>query len=66
MTDRDDIRQPMDHLPPAEHRDDDATTDEPDYPVEAPATESAVTPDTAAEPEKPDRHGVANLPSGPR
>lgn len=66
MTDRDDIRQPMDHLPPADERDENEASDEPHYPIDAPAAESAVSPDTAAEPEKPNRHGVDNLPSGPR
>lgn len=66
MSDRDDIRRPTDHLPPSEERHEDETSERPHYPVEAPAEESAISPDTAAEPDKPDRHGVAKLPSGPR
>ena len=50
MSDRDDIKQPLDHLEPKEERDRAIEIEEPSYP------------DTAAEPDKPDRHGVAKLP----
>ena len=61
MTDRDDIRKPLDHLPPQEDREG-IEIDEPDYPgEESPGGGSAVSPDTAAEPEEPARHGVAKL-----
>lgn len=65
MTDRDDIRTPMDHLPPADERDEHQVAEQPSYPHgDAPETESAVSPETAAEPEKPARHGVAKMPPG--
>ena len=44
----DDIKQPLDHLPPADEGDK--------------AVEIDVTPETAAEPDKPNRHGVDKLP----
>jgi hypothetical protein len=63
MSDRDDIRQPLDHLPPAEDRDPAIEIEEPHYPGTAtPTGESHASPDTAAEPDKADRHGVAKLP----
>lgn len=66
MTNESEPRRPTDHLPPREERaaDDDRTTADADHPVDPPAGESGVNPDTAAEPEKPARHGVANLPPG--
>ena len=63
MNDRDDVKQPRDHLPPQEERDDGDEIDEPTYPdSEGLAGEGPVSPDTAAEPEAPNRHGVDNLP----
>jgi hypothetical protein len=65
MTDRDDIRQPTDHLPPADERDPNQVPDEPSYPdSDTPGGGSPVSPVTAAEPEKPARHGVAKMPPG--
>lgn len=67
MSDRDDIRQPLDHLPPAEDRDPAIEVEEPQYPgTEAPDGASAASPDTAAEPDKAARHGVAKLPPSGR
>jgi hypothetical protein len=64
-TDRDDIKQPQDHLPPADERSDDESVDSPHYPgVEEPQGGSPVSPATAAEPERPARHGVDKLPPG--
>ena len=59
----DDIKQPLDHLPPADERDKAVEIDEPHYPTSgAPADSPDVTPETAAEPDKPNRHGVDKLP----
>lgn len=63
MSDRDDIRQPVDHLPPQEERDPAIEVDEPSYPdTGAPDGDSQASPATAAEPDKPNRHGVDKLP----
>lgn len=63
MSDRDDIRQPLDHLPPLEERDPAVEIDEPHYPdTGGNAGTSGVSPDTAAEPDAPNRHGVDKLP----
>jgi hypothetical protein len=63
MSDRDDIRQPLDHLPPAEERDPLIEVDEPQYPgTGTPVADSPASPETAAEPDKAARHGVAKLP----
>lgn len=63
MSDRDDIRQPLDHLPPREERDEAIDREQPDYPgTEGFADQSPVNPETAAEPDKPNRHGVDKLP----
>lgn len=60
MSHRDEIKKPLDHLPPQDERDD---IDEPEYPdVGAPAGGSPVSPETAAEPEDPNRHGLDGLP----
>ncbi|MFS0866247.1 hypothetical protein AB3M83_02800 [Microbacterium sp. 179-B 1A2 NHS] len=63
MTDSDDIKQPLDHLAPKEERDPAIEIEEPHYPgSDAPDGPSQVSPDTAAEPDEPARHGVAKLP----
>ncbi len=65
MTDRDDIKQPMDHLPPKDDRDPGTEVEEPHYPgTEAPAGESSVSPATAADPRigDADRHDVDTMP----
>lgn len=63
MSNPDDIKQPLDHLPPLEERDRAIEIEEPEYPdTGGPGTSSPVSPETAAEPGKPDRHGVAKLP----
>lgn len=63
MSDRDDIRQPLDHLQKKEERDPAIEVEEPSYPDTGAATGGPdVSPDTAAEPDKPARHGVAKLP----
>ena len=58
------IKQPTDHLPPAEEREegDERTTAEQPYPVEGAVDEGGVSPDTAAEAVRPDRHGLDKLP----
>ena len=62
MTARDDAKQPLDHLPPAEVRNDAQGNDDAPFPdAGGPAGASPVSPETAAEPEKPDRHGVDKL-----
>lgn len=59
----DDIAQPLDHLPPREERDKAVEIEEPHYPTsDTPPGSSPVSPDTAAEPDKPNRHGVDKLP----
>ena len=61
----DDIKQPLDHLPPLDERDHAIEVEEPSYPTSEDGTASAhqaVSPDTAAQPGKPDRHGVDKLP----
>lgn len=64
-TDRDDIRQPQDHLPPADERGDEEEVQPNQFPgVEAPDGGSPVSPATAAEPERPARHGAEKLPPG--
>lgn len=61
MTHPDDIKQPHDHLPPADDRDEEV--EEPSYPTsEPPAGPAHASPATEAEPEKPKRHGVEKLP----
>ncbi|MDX2377861.1 hypothetical protein M4I32_13750 [Microbacterium sp. LRZ72] len=63
MDDRDDIRQPQDHLPPQEERDDETEVEQPEYPdTGEPAGGSPVSPDTAAEPDAPNRHGIDSIP----
>lgn len=79
MSDRDDIRQPADHLPPKDERDEERDpADEPAgahgaWPEEstlpgtaAPDGTPSVSPETAAEPDKPARHGVDRLPPSGR
>lgn len=63
----DHIKQPTDHLPPTSERDadDERTTAGEAYPDVAPTEQGGVSPETAAEPDKPARHGVAKLPPGP-
>jgi hypothetical protein len=59
----DDIKQPLDHLPPLDERDKAVEIDEPSYPTtETPTGPTHASPDTAAEPGKPNRHGVDKLP----
>jgi len=63
MSDRHDAKQPLDHLPPVDERDDAIEIDEPHFPdAGGSAGRSPVSPETAAEPEKPHRHGVDKLP----
>jgi hypothetical protein len=69
MTESREPKQPTYHLPPRDERepDDERTTDK-SYPGEnhdTPVDDSGVSEDTAAEPTKPARHGVAKLPPGP-
>jgi hypothetical protein len=67
MSDRDDIKQPQDHLPPEEEREDGDEIEQPRYPgTGAPTHEGAASPETAAEPDKPLRHGVDKLPPSGR
>lgn len=63
MSHPDDIKQPLDHLPPIEERDKAIEIDEPHYPTsESPTGPAHASPETAAEPDKPNRHGVDKLP----
>ena len=61
-----DHKQPTDHLPPAAERDadDERTTAGRPYPVEGAVEVGGVSPDTAAEPDKADRHGMEKAPPG--
>ena len=66
-TNRDEIKQPLDHLPPKEEQDGAsaaAEADKPSYPTsgETPSAASPASPDTAAEPQEPNRHGIDKLP----
>lgn len=63
MSDRDDVRQPQDHLPPAEERDDEV--EQPEYPgTPEPDAGGRVSPETAADPQlgEADRHPVDTPP----
>lgn len=63
MSHPDDIKQPLDHLPPLDERDKAIEIDEPHYPTsESPTGPEHASPETAAEPGKPNRHGVDKLP----
>ncbi|WP_345800514.1 hypothetical protein AAIB33_13690 [Microbacterium sp. AZCO] len=63
MTGREDATQPLDHLPPRDERDDEVDAEQPTYPdVGRPADRPDASPRTAAEPDKPNRHGVDKLP----
>ena len=63
MSDRDNIRQPLDHLPPLEERDRAIEIEEPHYPGTGGAdTSPNVGPATASERGDADRHGVEKLP----
>ncbi|MBW9110241.1 hypothetical protein [Microbacterium ureisolvens] len=60
----DDIKQPLDHLPPLEERDKAIEIEEPHYPgTEGPTESSSISPVTAAEPDRPGRHGLDNPPT---
>ena len=59
-------KRPTDHLPPADEREegDDRTTSASPYPVDGAEEQGGVSPATAAEPERPARHGAEKLPPG--
>lgn len=61
-------KQPTDHLPPASDRaaDDARTTAQSPYPVDGGVDEGGVSPETAAQPDKPGRHGADLRPPGAR
>ncbi|MER7798428.1 hypothetical protein [Microbacterium sp. NPDC096154] len=62
MSNRDDAKKPLDHLPPQDERDADEI-EQPSYPgADAPAGGSPVSPETAKEPDEPGRHGLARPP----
>jgi len=61
------MKQPLDHLPPKEDRDEAVETDQPQYPdTGGPPDPSSALPDTEAEADKPNRHGVDRLPPSGR
>jgi len=65
MDDNKHVKQPTDHLPPADERDsdDERTTAGEPYPGAGSGDdEGGVSPETAAEPERPMRHGAQGLP----
>jgi hypothetical protein len=63
MSNRDDAKKPLDHLPPGDELEDQNETEQPAYPgAESPSGGSPVSPDTAAEPDEPGRHGLAKPP----
>lgn len=67
MSHPDDIRQPLDHLPPLDERDKAVEIEEPSYPTDStPTGTTHASPETAAEPDKPHRHGVDKLPPSSR
>lgn len=57
-------KRPTDHLPPAEEREpgDERTTAGHPHPIDDIDEAGGVSPETAAEPERPARHGAAGLP----
>jgi hypothetical protein len=59
-------KRPTDHLPPADEREagDDRTTSSRPFPDDGVDEPGGVSPETAAEPEKPARHGIDKLPPG--
>lgn len=62
-SDRDNIKQPQDHLPPADDRGADVKDEPNEYPgVGAPDGTTGISPATAAEPERPLLHGAGKLP----
>ena len=63
-----DHKQPTDHLPPLEDREegDERTTAGPPHPDVVPPEGGGVSEATAAESDEPARHGIAKLPPGPR
>lgn len=69
MNDTPKPKRPTDHLPPLDEREpDDERTTAKSYPGAGDTVEgepSGISDETAAEPEKPARHGVAQLPPGP-
>jgi hypothetical protein len=63
MSTPEDAKKPLDHLPPQDERDDAGEITEPHHPDSgAPSGGSPVSPDTAAEPDEPGRHGLARPP----
>ncbi|MDN3311646.1 hypothetical protein QWJ90_11960 [Microbacterium oryzae] len=65
MSDSDDIKRPLDHLPPAEERGPDDEVEQPQYPdTGQPDGGSPVSPDTAADPRigDADRHDFDTRP----
>ena len=65
MTDRDDVNKPLDHLSRVRERDDGTDVEQPDYPgTDEPAAASGVSPETAAEPDGANRHGLDKIPPG--
>ncbi|WP_203137324.1 hypothetical protein [Microbacterium sp. JZ31] len=62
MNTPDDAKKPQDHLPPQDERDA-SEIEETQYPgTEGPSGGSPVSPETAAEPDEPGRHGLARPP----
>lgn len=62
MSHPDDIRQPLDHLPPLDERDPAIEIEEPHYPDTGHPGAARISPDTAAQPGDADRHGVDKQP----
>jgi hypothetical protein len=65
MSNQDDIKQPLDHLPPADERDQAMEVEQPHYPdTGEPEQRSPVSPATAADPRigEADRHPVDTPP----
>ncbi len=62
MSTPENAKKPLDHLPPQEEREE-GDIEEPQYPqAEAAPGGSPVSPETAAEPDEPGRHGLARPP----
>ena len=57
-----DAKKPQDHLPPQEDRDASEIEETPYPGTEEPSGGSPVSPETAAEPDEPGRHGLARPP----
>lgn len=64
--DHESIRKPQDYLPPASERGEEELPEQAHYPGTGPIEQAGVNPAHAAEPQKPEPHGLGGATSGPR